>query len=97
MWRNIVRASARKLSRFMEQFSVCFARPASRGHAATYVAGLLQAEGRKSVESIALRFAPRSAEATVGAKEVLALQRFLTDSPWDAQDVQWQIQATAAE
>ena len=97
MWRNIVRASGKKLSRFMERFAVCFARPASRGHAATYVAGLLQAEGRKSVEPIALRFAPRSAEATIGAKEVLALQRFLTDSPWDAQDVQWQIQATAAE
>jgi SRSO17 transposase len=97
MWRNIVRAAARELPRFMERFAPCFARPASRSHAATYVAGLLQAEGRKSVEPIALRFAPRTAEATVGSKEVIALQRFLTDSPWDPQDVQWQIQAIAAE
>jgi SRSO17 transposase len=97
MWRNIVRAAGRKLPQFMKQFADCFARPASRGHASTYVAGLLQAEGRKSVEPIALQFSPRSAEATVGAKEVLALQRFLTDSPWDAQDVQWQIQQIAAE
>ena len=97
MWRNILRASAGKLPRFMEEFDVCFARPASRNHAATYVAGLLQADGRKSVEPIALRFTPHSAEGTLGAKEVLALQRFLTDSPWDAQDVQWQIQATAAK
>src|SRR5271170_4751281 len=102
MWRNVVRACAKKLPRFMERFVPCFARPASRSHAATYVAGLLQAEGRKSVEPIALRFARRSAEATgseatVGSKEVIALQRFLTDSPWDPQDVRWQIQAIAAE
>jgi SRSO17 transposase len=97
MWRDIVRAAARKLPHFMESFADCFARAASRQHAATYVAGLLQAEGRKSVEPIALRFTPRSNEETVGTKEVLALQRFLTDSPWDAQDVQQQIQATAAE
>lgn len=96
MWRNIVRAAARKLPQFMESFADCFARPASRGHALTYVAGLLQAEGRKSVEPIALRFTPRAGEETNGAKEVLALQRFLTGSPWDAQDVQRQVQATAA-
>lgn len=96
MWGNIVRAAARKLPQFMEFFADCFARPAARDHALTYVAGLLQAEGRKSVEPIALRFTPRAGEELNGAKEVLALQRFLTDSPWDAQDVQRQIQATAA-
>jgi SRSO17 transposase len=97
MWRNIVRASAGKLPQFMDQYGFCFARPASRSHAATYVAGLLQAQGRKSVEPIALQFAPRSAGVAPAAKEVLALQRFLTDSPWDPQDVQWQIQAHVAE
>jgi SRSO17 transposase len=96
MWRNIVRASAGKLPWFMDQYGVCFARPASRCHAATYVAGLLQAQGRKSVEPIALRFAPRSAGVAPAAKEVLALQRFLTDSPWDPQDVQYQLQAHVA-
>jgi SRSO17 transposase len=80
----------------MEFFADCFARPASRQHALTYVTGLLQAEGRKSVEPIALRFTPRAGEEAQGAKEVLALQRFLTDSPWNAQDVQRQVQATAA-
>jgi SRSO17 transposase len=97
MWQNIVRAAARKLPQFINRFAPCFARPASRSHAATYVTGLLQAEGRKSIEPIALRFASRSAEVAVGSKEVLALQRFLTDSPWNSQDVQWQIQAIAAE
>lgn len=96
MWRNIVRASAGKLPRFMNEYDVCFARPASRNHAATYVAGLLQAQGRKSVEPIALHFASRSAGVAPAAKEVLALQRFLTDSPWDPQDVQWQLQAQVA-
>jgi SRSO17 transposase len=63
----------------------------------TYLSGLLQAAGRKSIEPIALRFTPRRSEATVGAKEVLAMQRFVTDSPWDHQAVQRQIQAIAAE
>lgn len=97
MWRKIVRASAGKLPRFMNQYDVCFARPASRQHAATYVAGLLQAQGRKSVEPIALHFASRTAGVAPAAKEVLALQRFLTESPWDPQDVQWQLQAQVAE
>lgn len=96
MWRNTVRASAGKLPRFMNEFDVCFARPASRSHAATYIAGLLQAQGRKSVEPMALHFAARSAGVAPAAKEVLALQRFLTDSPWDPQDVQWQLQAQVA-
>jgi SRSO17 transposase len=97
MWRDIVRAGARKLPGFVQRFSACFARPASRGHALTYVSGLLQAVGRKSVEPIALRFSVRSTGEVGGAKEVLAVQRFLTDSPWDAQAVQRQIQAIAAE
>ena len=97
MWRNIVRAGASKLPRFVQRFGTCFARPESRSHALTYVSGLLQATGRKSIEPIALRFTPRPSEEAVGAKEVLAMQRFVTDSPWDAQAVQRQIQATAAE
>lgn len=97
MWRDIVRAGARKLPRFVQRYAPCFARPASRIHALTYVCGLLQAEGRKSIEPIALRFTPRRSEEAVGAKEVLAMQRFITDSPWDAQEVQRQTQAIAAE
>lgn len=97
MWRDIVRAGARKLPRFVQRYAACFARPASRIHALTYVSGLLQAEGRKSIEPIALRFAPRRSEDAVGTKEVLAMQRFVTDSPWDAQAVQRQTQAITAE
>ncbi len=97
MWRNIVRAGASKLPRFVQRFGTCFARPESRSHALTYVSGLLQATGRKSIEPIALGFTPRRSEEVVGAKEVLAMQRFITDSPWDAQAVQRQVQATAAE
>lgn len=97
MWRDIVRAGSNKLPGFVQRFGTCFARPESRSHALTYISGLLQATGRKSIEPIALRFTPRGAEEAVGAKEVLAMQRFVTDSPWDAQAVQRQIQATAAE
>jgi SRSO17 transposase len=97
MWRDIVRAAARRLPGFVEGFAACFARPASRAHALTYVSGLLQAEGRKSIEPMALRFAPRHSEEAVGTKEVLAMQRFITDSPWEAQAVQRQIQKLVAE
>jgi SRSO17 transposase len=52
---------------------------------------------RKSVEPIALHFArgPHGAAAT--QKEVVALQGFLTDSPWEAGDVFREIQAVFAE
>jgi SRSO17 transposase len=58
-----------------------------------YVKGLLLGEGRKSAERMALRFG--AAEATQNG--VVALQEFLTRSPWEAQGVTHEIQTVFAE
>ena len=94
---GLVRGAVRRLPGFVEGCAACFARPASRAHALTYVRGWLQAEGRTSIEPLALRFAPRRAAAANGAQEALARQRLIADSLWDAQAVQRQIQKTAAQ
>jgi len=54
-------------------------------------------EGRKNVERIALRFATAGDGSPAGQNEVVALQEFLTVSPWEAGDVMREIQATFAE
>jgi SRSO17 transposase len=64
----------------------------------TYLRGLLLAEGRKSVEPMALLLSERSNEdPSFSQNSVMALQRFLTMSPWEAADVQREIQAVFAE
>ena len=98
MWRNIVRASAGKLPRFMDQYrfllrSTRFARPCG-DVCRRAVAGAGPQEHR--TDRAALRPAV-GRSCSRRAKEVLALQRFLTDSPWDPQDVQYQLQAHVAE
>lgn len=55
------------------------------------------AEGRKNVEALALQFANGPDGESAGQNEVLSLQSFLTDSPWDSADVQREIQALFAE
>ena len=62
-----------------------------------YLRGLILAEGRKNVERIALRFAEGPRGTSPGQNEVVALQEFMTLSPWQAQDVQRKIQLTFAE
>ena len=94
MNRDELRARAGKLLRFQKRFGKCFPRRETREHAAKYVEGLLVSEGRKNVERMVLQ--------EVGGKEVdradvLARQHFLTASPWDAGDVQREIQAVFAE
>ena len=46
---------------------------------------------------MALQFAECPEGGSVGQNEVLTLQKFLTDSPWDSGDVQREIQAVFAE
>jgi len=62
-----------------------------------YVKGLMSGQKRKSVEPIALHFArgPNGAAAT--QNEVVALQGFLTQSPWEAMDVFQEIQEVFRE
>jgi SRSO17 transposase len=62
-----------------------------------YVKGLMSDQKRKSVEPIALQFArgPKGAAAT--QNEVVALQSFITESPWEVAKVFAEIQAVFAE
>jgi SRSO17 transposase len=55
------------------------------------------ADGKKTAEAIALQFATSPKDKPVGQNEVLCLQNFLTDAPWEAADVQREIQAVFAE
>jgi SRSO17 transposase len=62
-----------------------------------YLKGLLLGEGRKNVERIALRFATAEDDSPAGQNEVVALQEFLTVSPWEEGDVMREVQASFAE
>ena len=74
----------------------CFGRRECRRHSLGYLRGLLLAEDRKSVEPMALVFG-READSEFTQDIVLAWQRFLTVSPWEAQAVQREIQAVFSE
>lgn len=97
MTRDEVRAAARRVSQWHGRFSALFGRKEPQGHSLVYLKGLMSNQKRKSVEPIALQFArgPNGAAAT--QKEVVALQGFLTQSPWEASDVFEEIQAVFAE
>lgn len=91
-----VRAAAQELVRLHDRFAPLFGRKEARAQSLVYLRGLLGAEGRKSAEPMALVFGyPPAGE--VSQLQVLALQRFLTYSPWEAQDLHREIQAVFAE
>ena len=92
-----VRTAAHGINRLERRFAGCFGHQESQAHSQVYLRGLMLAEGRKNVEAIALEFAERRDDHPVGQNEVLNLQGFLTESPWDPADVQREIQATFAE
>jgi SRSO17 transposase len=93
-----LRAAAERLQKLHERFAPCFGRRECREHSLGYLRGLLLAEGRKSVEPMALVFGgPSSEQPDIEQSAALAWQRFLTCSPWEAQDVQQEIQAVFNE
>jgi len=93
-----LRAAAGRLYKLHGRFAPCFGRRECQEHSLGYLRGLLLADGRKSVEPMALVFAgPSQSEAEIERSNVLAWQRFLTVSPWEAQDVQREIQAVFNE
>lgn len=97
MTRDEVRAAARKLIRWHERFAHLFGRRESQEHSRVYLKGLLSNQNRKSIEPIALQFA-RAPDGTAATQnEVVALQGFITDSPWEAANVFGEIQAVFAE
>lgn len=96
MTRDEVRALGRGLGKLHARFASCFGRKEARRHALVYLQGLLLGAGRKNVERIALRFGVGAEGAPAAQKEVVAMQEFLTRSPWDAGAVMRQIQADFA-
>jgi len=93
-----LRAAAARLQELHGRFAPYFGRRECREHSLGYLRGLLLAEGRKSVEPMALVFGgPSENEPEIDQSIALAWQRFLTVSPWEAQTVQREIQSVFNE
>jgi SRSO17 transposase len=93
-----LRAASERLLKLHGRFAHCFGRREPREHALGYLRGLLLGTGRKSVEPMALVFGGTSPDQPeIEQSVVLAWQRFLTCSPWEAQEVQREIQAVFNE
>jgi SRSO17 transposase len=86
-----LRAAADRLVQLHERFAPLFGRKEARAQSQVYLNGLLLATGRKSAEPMALEFGTPTADG-VSQLQVVGLQRFLTYSPWDYQDIQRAIQ-----
>jgi SRSO17 transposase len=97
MTRDEVRAAARRVTHWHERFAGLFGRKEPQEHSLVYLKGLMSNQERKSVEPIALQFARGPDGAAATQNEVVALQGFLTQSPWEAGDVFQEIQAVFAE
>lgn len=92
-----VRAAARRIGKLHQRFAKGFGRKEAQRHSLVYLRGLMLADTRKNVEAMALQFAESPRGGPAGQNEVLSLQKFLTDSPWDSGEVQREIQAVFAE
>jgi SRSO17 transposase len=92
-----VRAAAGELVHLHQRFAPLFGRKEARAQSLIYLNGLLLGQGRKSAEPMALVFGQPDEADELGQNQVLALQRFLTYSPWATQAVQRAIQAEFAE
>jgi SRSO17 transposase len=91
-----LRAAARELVTLHERFAPLFGRKEARAQSLIYLRGLLAAQGRKSAEPMALAYG-KADDDGISQNQVLALQRFLSVSPWDALDIQREIQSVFAE
>ena len=96
MTKEELRAAAGQLVNLHRRFAPHFGRKEPQEHSLEYLQGLLAGQGRKSVEPIALLFGKPSEEG-ISQKQVVALQRFLTFSPWQATAVHKELQAVFAE
>ena len=91
-----LRATARELTQLHHRFAPLFGRKEAQAQSLVYLNGLLLASGRKSAEPMALAFGQDDDEG-ISQNQVLALQRFLTYSPWSAQNVQREVQTVFAQ
>src|ERR1044072_3932678 len=92
-----VRAAAQQLTFLHQRFAPLFGRQEAQAQSLVYLNGLLSGHGRKSAEPMALSFGTPDQQDGIGQNQVIALQRFLSRSPWQSQDVQHEIQAVYAE
>jgi len=93
-----LRAAAKKLGKSHRRFASLFGRVENQRHSLGYMRGLLLAEGRKSVEPMALVFGgPEIQAPAIEQAAVLAWQRFLTAAQWEAIVIQREIQAVFKE
>jgi SRSO17 transposase len=97
MTRDEIRAAAKRLVRWHQRFVGLFGRKEARTHSLTYLHGLLSDQTRKSVEPIALRFARSRSGGPATQNEVVAMQDFITASPWEAGNVFREIQTVFQE
>ena len=91
-----VRAAAAELVRLHKRFAPLFGRKEAQAHSLVYLHGLLLGQERKSVEPIALAFGQPGPEGP-SQNQVIALQRFVSSSPWDYLDIQREIQRVFQE
>jgi SRSO17 transposase len=91
-----LRAAADELVHLHERFAPLFGRKEPQLQSLVYLNGLLSAPGRKSAEPMALIFGEADDDG-IGQNQVLALQRFLTHSPWDCHGIHRELQTVFAE
>lgn len=91
-----LRAAASALTALHQHFAPLFGRIEAQAQSRVYLNGLLLGQERKSAEPMALVFG-QSQDDGIGQNQVLNLQRFLSQSPWEFQNVQHEIQAVYAE
>jgi SRSO17 transposase len=91
-----LRAAAGELVHLHDRFTSLFGRQEAQAQSLVYLHGLLLSQEGKSAEPMALTFGQPDDDG-ISQHQVLALQRFLTASPWDYQEVQREIQAVFAE
>ena len=96
MTRDEVRAVAGNLRNLHSRYASCFGRKEAQKHSLVYLRGLLLSEGRKNVERIALRFVSAGDGSPAGQNAVVALQEFLTLSPWQPGDAFFELKNTPA-
>ena len=91
-----LRAAASALTSLHQRFAPFFGRKEAQAQSLVYLNGLLLSRERKSAEPMALVFGKPNDDG-VSQNQVLNLQRFLSQSPWDYQDIQHEVQAVFAE
>ena len=91
-----LRAAASALTSLHQRFAPFFGRKEAQAQSLVYLNGLLLSRERKSAEPMALVFGKPNDDG-VSQNQVLNLQRFLSQSPWDCQDIQHEVQAVFAE